>query len=302
MKKFIKNNYITVISFSILLIFAIYNIANYTKWYDNYAKVVGQSIEECKKEYLEEQKESCEILLKQASTEEISSDYYYMSREVLSNFGIIYYITFLFVTIPVIYNVCKVFKNKELIYEMTRQNYSDFKKKIFKEAYLKSLIIPLLLLIIFIITFIFCKGSAGNIYFEEFMEEGFLEKVISPFLYTFTILIRSFLISIIYINISLIVVRKNHNFYIASILSYLLFIGIEVVLEGVIGRILLNNILKTNSMEIYINILNMFNLNFGKGYIMLYMPIIIILILSFIILHIKYKNKEKLIIDCEKNN
>ena len=302
MKKFIKNNYITVISFSILLIFAIYNIANYTKWYDNYAKVVGQSIEECKKEYLEEQKESCEILLKQASTEEISSDYYYMSREVLSNFGIIYYITFLFVTIPVIYNVCKVFKNKELIYEMTRQNYSDFKKKIFKEAYLKSLIIPLLLLIIFIITFIFCKGSAGNIYFEEFMEEGFLEKVISPFLYTFTILIRSFLISIIYINISLIVVRKNHNFYIASILSYLLFIGIEVVLEGVIGRILLNNILKTNSMEIYINILNMFNLNFGKGYIMLYIPIIIILILSFIILHIKYKNKEKLIIDCEKNN
>lgn len=302
MKKFIKNNYITVISFSILLIFAIYNIANYTKWYDNYAKVVGQSIEECKKGYLEEQKESCEILLKQASTEEISSDYYYMSREVLSNFGIIYYITFLFVTIPVIHNVCKVFKNKELIYEMTRQNYSDFKKKIFKEAYLKSLIIPLLLLIIFIITFIFCKGSAGNIYFEEFMEEGFLEKVISPFLYTFTILIRSFLISIIYINISLIVVRKNHNFYIASILSYLLFIGIEVVLEGVIGRILLNNILKTNSMEIYINILNMFNLNFGKGYIMLYIPIIIILILSFIILHIKYKNKEKLIIDCEKNN
>lgn len=302
MKKFIKNNYITIISFSILLIFAIYNIANYTKWYDNYVKVVGQSIEECKKGYLEEQKESCEILLKQASTEEISSDYYYMSREVLSNFGIIYYITFLFVTIPVIYNVCKVFKNKELIYEMTRQNYSDFKKKIFKEAYLKSLIIPLLLLIIFIITFIFCKGSAGNIYFEEFMEEGFLEKVISPFLYTFTILIRAFLISIIYINISLIVVRKNHNFYIASILSYLLFIGIEVVLEGVIGRILLNNILKTNSMEIYINILNMFNLNFGKGYIMLYMPIIIILILSFIILHIKYKNKEKLIIDCEKNN
>ena len=50
MKKFIKNNYITIISFSILLIFAIYNIANYTKWYDNYAKVVGQSIEECKKD------------------------------------------------------------------------------------------------------------------------------------------------------------------------------------------------------------------------------------------------------------
>lgn len=301
MKKFIKNNYITIISFSILLIFAIYNIVNYINWYNNYAKVVGQNIEECKEGYTEEQKESCETLLKQANTEEISSDYYYMSREVLSNFGIIYYVTFLFITIPVVYNVCKVFKNKELIYELTRQNYSDFKKKLFKEAYLKSLIIPSILLIIFIITFIFCKGSAGNIYFKEFMEEGFLERVISPLLYTFTILVRAFLMSIIYINISLIVVRKNHNFYIASILSYLLFIGIEVVLEGVIGRIILNNILKTDSMEIYINILNMFNLNLGKGYIMLYIPIIIILILSFIILHIKYKDKEKLIIDCEKN-
>lgn len=57
-----------------------------------------------------------------------------------------------------------------------------------------------------------------------------------------------------------------------------------------------------NSMELYINIINVFNLNLGKGYMLLYLPLIVVLIISSIILYFEYRNKEKLILDCEKNN
>ena len=47
--------------------------------------------------------------------------------------------------------------------------------------------------------------------------------------------------------------------------------------------------------------LNIFNLNLGNGIIALYLPLTIILIVTSIIVYLKYRNKEKLIIDCEKN-
>ena len=56
-----------------------------------------------------------------------------------------------------------------------------------------------------------------------------------------------------------------------------------------------------DSMVIYINMLNIFNLNLGNGIIALYLPLTIILIVTSIIVYLKYRNKEKLIIDCEKN-
>ena len=122
----------------------------------------------------------------------------------------------------------------------------------------------------------------------------------SPIFYIFTVLYRVLVAGMIYTNFSLIVARKNHNFYIANILSYLLFIGTEVVFEG-LGDYIFYEFFHIDSMVIYINMLNIFNLNLGNGIIALYLPLTIILIVTSIIVYLKYRNKEKLIIDCEKN-
>ena len=95
---------------------------------------------------------------------------------------------------------------------------------------------------------------------------------------------------------------NNHNFYIAVILSYLASVGTEIILEGVIGRLIFYEIFKIDSMMIYINIVNILSLNLEKGYLCIYLPLILILVVSTFIAKLMYKNKEKLIIDCDKNN
>ena len=79
-----------------------------------------------------------------------------------------------------------------------------------------------------------------------------------------------------------------------------MFIGTEVVFEG-LGDYIFYEFFHIDSMVIYINMLNIFNLNLGNGIIALYLPLTIILIVTSIIVYLKYRNKEKLIIDCEKN-
>ena len=100
----------------------------------------------------------------------------------------------------------------------------------------------------------------------------------SPIFYIFTVLYRVLVAGMIYTNFSLIVARKNHNFYIANILSYLLFIGTEVVFEG-LGDYIFYEFFHIDSMVIYINMLNIFNLNLGNGIIALYLPLILVIIL-----------------------
>ena len=156
------------------------------------------------------------------------------------------------------------------------------------------------ILIVFIITTIYCKGFSTNPLIGEDSIGGEIKYSMSPIFYIFTVLYRVLVAGMIHTNFSLIVARKNHNFYIANILSYLLFIGTEVVVEG-LGDYIFYEFFHIDSMVIYINMLNIFNLNLGKGIIALYLPLTIILIVTSIIVYLKYRNKEKLIIDCEKN-
>lgn len=298
MKQFIKKNLITIISFLILLSIGLYSTLRYINWYNNYEKIVTRNIQDCKNSNIEEQIKNCKDII-ELSKENIRSDYYYMTNEIMKDYNKITYILFLFISLPVLYEICKIFKNKHLLYDLTRENYNTFKNKIIKKSYIKSMILPLSILIIQIIILIYCNGFTTSIYFKDGI---MIDNIINPYLYFFTIIIRLIIISIIYTNIALIVVRKKHDFYIASILSYLLFIGIELMLEFLIGVILLDNVFKMNSMELYINIVNVFYLNLGKGYMVLYLPLIIVLIITSIILYFEYRNKEKLIIDCEKNN
>ena len=233
---------------------------------------------------------------------EVKPEFYIASEEILNNSSTyITYITFFLITIPVIYEVCNKFKNKEIIYELTRENYNTFKKKLFINSYKNSIIVPLSLIITFIILIIFTKDFNTSHFLEETLLNEFYTNVKSPYLYIITILIKSFLISIIYINISLIISRKRHNTYISALLSFLMFIAIELILQLLIGNVLLDKIFGINGISSSLSILNIFTINLNNGYLSVYVPIIIILILSFIILHIKYKDKEKLIIDCEKN-
>ena len=95
--------------------------------------------------------------------------------------------------------------------------------------------------------------------------------------------------------------RKQQNIIKAIILSVLVFVGIEVFLEIVVNGLIFGLVFKSEVGNIF-NIMNLliFNINYGVSKLLIFT--ISFFLLTFILVLILYKNKEKLIIDCEKNN
>lgn len=300
MKNFIKENFIAIIFFAILVGFGIYQIYDFDRVSMETDLSSADSIIECLRKYEKSNPGICDEMLKMHEEAKKGPDFYNMSFTIIDKFSKNVLVIFFVISIPVLYNVCRIFRNKHLIYELTREDYKKFKKTLFKKSYFNSMILVLSILIVFIITTIYCKGFSTNPLIGEYSIGGEIKYSMSPIFYIFTVLYRVLVAGMIYTNFSLIVARKNHNFYIANILSYLLFIGTEVVFEG-LGDYIFYEFFHIDSMVIYINMLNIFNLNLGKGIIALYLPLTIILIVTSIIVYLKYRNKEKLIIDCEKN-
>ena len=299
MKNFFNKNKYFILVFIVIIGMIIYSFIDYDKFVKNYTNAIENTISECKINTIPERQEYCNNILKENINPK--PGFYYNYFEIYSRLDFLEYGLFFSVTIPIIYFITKTFKNRHIIYELTRETYKKFKTNLFKKAYLYSLILPLIILIILVATIIYSGGLTLNPYYDQEMND-IVVKATNPYFYVTTIVLRALILGIIYANIALIVSRKNHNFYIAVILSYLASVGTEIILEGVIGRLIFYEIFKIDSMMIYINIVNILSLNLEKGYLCIYLPLILILVVSTFIAKLMYKNKEKLIIDCDKNN
>lgn len=299
MKNFFNKNKYFILVFIVIIGMIIYSFIDYDKFVKNYTNAIENTISECKINTIPERQEYCDNILKENINPK--PGFYYNYFEIYSRLNLLEYGLFFIVTIPIVYFITKTFENRHIIYELTRETYKKFKTNLFKKAYLYSLILPLIILIILVATIIYSGGLTLNPYYDQEMN-NIVVKATNPYFYVTTIVLRALILGIIYANIALIVSRKNHNFYIAVILSYLASVGTEIILEGVIGRLIFYEIFKIDSMMIYINIVNILSLNLEKGYLCIYLPLILILVVSTFIAKLMYKNKEKLIIDCDKNN
>ena len=299
MKNFFNKNKYFILVFIVIIGMIIFSFIDYDKFVKNYKNAIENTISECKINTIPERQEYCDNILKENINPK--PGFYYNYFEIYSRLDFLEYGLFFIVTIPIIYFITKTFKNRHIIYELTRETYKKFKTNLFKKAYLYSLILPLIILIILVATIIYSGGLTLNPYYDQEMND-IVVKATNPYFYVTTIVLRALILGIIYANIALIVSRNNHNFYIAVILSYLASVGTEIILEGVIGRLIFYEIFKIDSMMIYINIVNILSLNLEKGYLCIYLPLILILVVSTFIAKLMYKNKEKLIIDCDKNN
>lgn len=208
---------------------------------------------------------------------------------------------FLAVIIPTLIAVCNILKNKYIINALTRESYVSFLKQFFKKAYRFIWILPLLA----IIMFTFCGfnttfDTGYAIYNKSSIWTSSLTN--HPFWFMFIYIINLVMYSITYVNISLIVARKQHRYVLTVILAFLLFLGIELFLEIVVNILICNIILHEYNIGVVINIMNLFTFNDILGIDMLLLFTILVTIISTIIVILLYRNKEKLVISCEKNN
>ena len=299
MKKILKNNWLLIIIFLALLSIFLFNTYKYLSNAHQLEKSSIEASEKCSKNNITEAMlEYCEEVEK-APTYKI--DFYSMFYSTYSQgYNFMIFIIFLLITIPSIRIVCPFFKNNILKNTLTRQSYRKVIIKLFAKAYKSALLLPILTIVAFIICFI----STGNFDFNNAIEGNFVswskDSMQSPFLFMFVYTFKIFIISIIYINICLIICKKNHNFVTATILSYLCFIAIEIFLE-LVGNTLIFTVILNSGFGIVLNILAIFSLfdYYGLAYSIL-IPLIFFVITS-VIVYFEYKNKEKMLIECEKN-
>ena len=121
-----------------------------------------------------------------------------------------------------------------------------------------------------------------------------------PILFLFLYLLNVVILSMIYVNISLVVARFQQKFIPCMILSYIVFFALEIFLETVVRVIILQRTFHTELGMIF-NIMDIFGFNDLYGIGSLFLVNISFLIISFVFVYLAYKNKEKLVIQCEKN-
>ncbi len=204
-----------------------------------------------------------------------------------------------FIIIPAVWCIAKEMKNAYLKDYLLRDKYSNYLKHLFKSAYKCIWILPVIMLIVLGMSCILAKGNFDYSYALANSYSTFDEPYLKNFgLFFMSYLLNLLFFSIFYANLGLLYVRKNKSIVVTIIEAYLTFIGIEIINEAVITTCFY----KVLHMPIQ-SLLNIYDI-YSYKYVFGILPFLIVGFLyataSTILVYLSYKNKEKIMIDCER--
>lgn len=296
MKRFLKNNILIIVIMVIVSILLLNGGYKSLQEYKGYVNADQQLIKECEKEGTN-QKEWCEEILK---NKDVELDFYTVFADTLTwQVQYIGYVAFLIVVIPTMIKVCKKLKYKQIINSNSRESYHSFLKKLLKTAYQYIWVLALLSLIMMIPIMMY---TSLNPEYAIINSHGMWQSniIYHPVLFVISYVINVTLYSMIFVHIALLVARKQQKTVPCIIISYVLYLAIEIFLETVVRLIIIRGIFHSEFGMIF-NIINVFGMNdlYGVGTLLL-LNLCMVLI-SFALVYLAYKNKEKFVIQCEKN-
>ena len=296
MKTFLKNNILIILIIIVVSIIFITGGYKSLQEYKGYVNAEQQLIKECEREGTN-QKEWCEEAIK---NKDVELDFYTVFADALTwQVQYIYYFAFLIVVIPTMIKVCKKLKYKQIINSNSRESYHSFLKKLLKTAYQYIWVLALLSLIMMIPIMM---NTSLNPEYAIIKSHGMWQSniIYHPVLFVIAYLINVTLYSMIFVHIALLVARKQQKTIPCIIISYVLYLAIEIFLETVVKVIIFQRIFHSEFGMIF-NIINVFGMNdlYGVGTLLL-LNLCMVLI-SFALVYLAYKNKEKFVIQCEKN-
>ncbi len=294
MKKFLKNNFLVIISFIIVFMLASIGLYKEFREQNNNYKVLEKNLENCKNTEVKtlEEQEYCDNLIKNGVQKEgfftVFGDL--VTFNLNSSFALI---SGGLLLILCTYEATKLKKKIPYNY-LVRENFKDYKKRVLKSGYKYLWLIPSILIYLIIAVSIFTNFNFAS---DNVIWNG--DSVKNVFLFLTCYVCQTMLISGIYINIVLSVTRKYKNFFLALIVSILGVLGAELILEVGIGGILFNNIFHSG-VGILFNILDIYFLNDSMGVMAKVGVLLSIYLVSLIPLYLLYKDKEKYVLDCER--
>lgn len=287
-----KSNYLIIISFMILLILSIYSIYCYKKDVDGIMSSLEKTKEECKNSIntSEDYINYCNELL----NEEYHPNFFSYLTFIIFKMNSYAIILILFIVTPSLYYLTSFFKNGIIKNNSTRESYKKTLSKLILNTHKSAIILPIITLILFIVGYILTKDF-NVINYEEIIWNK--STVSNPLLFMTLYLLNIIIHSLIFCNIALCIARKKHNFVSSIILTFITYIGIEILLEVGISNLLLNTVFKVNLSPL-ISILNMMPFNDSNGIVFPLVTPFLVLLISYIVIYFMYRDKEKLIIDC----
>ena len=303
MKKFIKNNIAVLIAFLILFIFStILCIRNIKSARINEESRI-EGIEVCKEilkhdKYNEICLENIDVKPKKRSTlktyyDIINDNVNYNSTSLCTVFYFL--IPFLVITSS-LYNISKKFKNQDIKNHLTRESYNKYIKKILLDSYKSVFIWPMITILLFMFSYIISNGS-----FEIIdTNSSFSYEILSnPVAFMLSNLLNTIFMSFFWTNIALLIVPDTRNYIVSVLESIMIYFGIA--LTNTFFVILLISKIFHRDVEKYLDFFDVYNY-YNRELIPFNILCLSIALISGLLVYLKYKNKEKIIMKLERNS
>lgn len=210
----------------------------------------------------------------------------------LSIFGII------IVIFPAIYNFSKKLKSGFFKNELMRLEYKKYIKKSILKTYKYALIFPIFMIFLFIVSYFI----SGNFNLEETLKNApgtfFIgdDNMRNMPIFLPLFIINFLFISVFWINISLIVLKKAKNYISTLLISFLVFLSFELLIEILIGQLLPLILPKFKNLYLYFALFNIWDYKDVNNLFMKSLIIFIYMLISIFIVKKIYKNKEEVIL------
>lgn len=303
MKKFIKNNIAVLIAFLILFIFStILCIRNIKSARINEESRI-EGIEVCKEilkhdKYNEICLENIDVKPKKRSTlktyyDIINDNVNYNSTSLCTVFYFL--IPFLVITSS-LYNISKKFKNQDIKNHLTRESYNKYIKEIFLDSYKSVFIWPMITILLFMFSYIISNGS-----FEIIdTNSSFSYEILSnPVAFMLSNLLNTIFMSFFWTNIALLIVPDTRNYIVSVLESIMIYFGIA--LTNTFFVILLISKILNKDVEKYLDFLDVYTYN-NRNLLSFNILCLSVALISGLLVYLKYKNKEKIIMKLERNS
>lgn len=303
MKKFIKNNIAILIAFLILFIFStILCIRNIKSARINEESRI-EGIEVCKDilkhdKYNEICLENIDVKPEKRST---LNTYYdiindNVSYNSISLCTVFYFLIPFLVITSSLYNISKKFKNQDIKNHLTRESYNKYIKEIFLDSYKSVFIWPMITILLFIFSYIISNGS-----FEIIdTNSSFSYEILSnPVAFMLSNLLNTIFMSFFWTNIALLIVLDTRNYIVSVLESIMIYFGIA--LTNTFFVILLISKILNKDVEKYLDFFDVYTY-YNRELVPFNILCLSIALISGLLVYLKYKNKEKIIMKLERNS
>lgn len=304
MKKLSKwsiNNWAIISCIIIILILTVHSFYKYIDEYYGYDYEIEVSIyynnmEECNKKY----ESWCDTLeYPPTPREEFKKlDAKTLYFEVICHyFTPIVFLLPLFIIIIIVSKLHKEFSSGAIKNHLMRESFKEYKRKLDKTIIKISLLLPLCIFLIFIIS---CLLTRFNFKVDErvYPIAVYNSWNYNNFsLYIILHYVTLFFACIFYGNISLCFMNKHKNSFVVSLLSYISFFAVGILF------LILEYFVVRSPLSYYSKYLNTADFWVVQGFAEIIGKLILAIVLALITFGIKeliYKNKEKVIIENEK--